>query len=101
MADDAEYTESDIWASPSHDAPLAARPKTPKTPKTPKSPKTPTGPTPASETVSRDDLLRRELEGVRHVNEGIEGLLSTLNRADGNMQVRPCRSNPSRPASGI
>ncbi|KHN99118.1 DASH complex, subunit Duo1 [Metarhizium album ARSEF 1941] len=78
MADDTEYTESDIWASPSHDAPLATRPKTPKTP---------TGSAPASESVSRDDLLRRELEGVRSVNEGVEGLLGTLNRAGGNMQV--------------
>lgn len=85
MAHEPEYTESDIWASPSKDAPLAARPKTPQSPKTPKNP---TDEVPQAETMSRDDVLRRELEGVRSVNESVEGLLDTLNRAGGNMQVR-------------
>ncbi|KAG6009986.1 hypothetical protein E4U54_008443 [Claviceps lovelessii] len=84
MADDTANTESDIWASPSHDAPLVTRPKTPKTPKTPKNP---TEEAPQPETASRDDVLRRELEGVRSVNESIEGLLGTLDRAGGNIQV--------------
>ncbi|KAG6230437.1 hypothetical protein E4U22_000602 [Claviceps purpurea] len=83
MADDTEYTESDIWASPSHDAPFA-RPKTPKSPKTPKNP---TDDTAQPEPENRDDALRRELEGVRSVNESIEGLLDTLNRTGGNIQV--------------
>ncbi|KAG6008731.1 hypothetical protein E4U21_003926 [Claviceps maximensis] len=84
MADDIEYTESDIWASPSREAPLVARPKTPKTPKTPKNL---AEEAPQPETASRDDVLRRELEGVRSVNESIEGLLDTLERAAGNIQV--------------
>lgn len=83
MADDTEYTESDIWASPSHDAPFT-RPKTPKSPKTPKNP---TDDAAQPEPENRDDALRRELEGVRSVNESIEGLLDTLNRTGGNIQV--------------
>ncbi|OAQ96185.1 hypothetical protein LLEC1_06312 [Akanthomyces lecanii] len=78
MADDLEYTESDIWASPQHTRP----PKTPKTPKTPRTPRTP-----ASEGPDRDALLRKELEGVRNVNEAIEGLIGTLEQAGGNMDV--------------
>lgn len=77
MADDSEYTETDIWASPQQTAP-----KTPKTPKTPRTPRTP-----ASEGPDRDALLRKELEGVKHVNEAIEGLIGTLERAGGNMNV--------------
>lgn len=81
MADESEYTESDIWASPTQDAP----PKTPKTPRTPRTPKTPK--TPASEPADREALLRTELQGVRNVNEAIEGLIGTLERAGGNMDV--------------
>ncbi len=36
----------------------------------------------------RDAALRRELEGVRKINEVIEGVLGTLERAGGNMGVR-------------
>ena len=79
--DDAmDDSEIDIWASPTQDAPLVARPKTPKTPRTP------TGED--AEPVSRDAQLRKELEGVRGVNESMEGLIETLKRADGNMMVR-------------
>lgn len=80
MADDSEYTESDIWASPQN----TRRPKTPKTPKTPRTPRTP-----ASEGPDRDALLRKELEGVKNVNEAIEGLIGTLEQAGGNMDVCP------------
>ncbi|EGX92667.1 DASH complex, subunit Duo1 [Cordyceps militaris CM01] len=75
MADDSEYTETDIWASPQQ----TRQPKTPKSPRTPR--------TPASEGPDRDALLRKELEGVRNVNEAIEGLIGTLERAGGNMDV--------------
>ncbi|TQV97440.1 DASH complex, subunit Duo1 [Cordyceps javanica] len=78
MADDSEYTETDIWASPQQ----TLQPKTPKTPKTPRTPRTP-----ASEGPDRDALLRRELDGVKTVNEAIEGLIGTLERAGGNMDV--------------
>ncbi|KZZ91439.1 DASH complex, subunit Duo1 [Moelleriella libera RCEF 2490] len=87
MAEDTTFTGSDIWASPSQDAQLTARPKTPKTPKTPKLRSTPSGRAPQSDSRSREDVLRKELEGVRQVNESIEGLLATLGRAGGNMQI--------------
>lgn len=38
---------------------------------------------------AREAALRRELEGVRNINEVIEGVLGTLERAKGNMGVRP------------
>lgn len=93
MADDSEITESDIWASPNQDAP--PRPKTPKSPKTPKTPKTPANqPEIQPETIDHETRLRRELESVRKVNEAIEGVIGTLERAGGNMDV--CDTNVIR-----
>ena len=86
MADDSEITETtDIWASPSN-APPTIRPKTPRTPKTPK---TPTGQAQPERTepVDHEAALRREFEGVRSVNESLEGVIATLERAGGNMNV--------------
>lgn len=77
--DDSEITETDIWASPSQ---LAARPR-PKSPRTPKTPKTPT----SSDPVDPEVALRRELEGVRKVNEAVEGIIATLERTGSNMTV--------------
>ncbi|KAM5348728.1 hypothetical protein ACJ41O_008551 [Fusarium nematophilum] len=85
MADETttDYTESDIWASPSHhDAPPTSRPRTPRTPKTPK---TPTQERP--EPIDHEAALRKELEGVRNINESIEGVIATLERAGGNMDT--------------
>lgn len=85
MADDSGFTESDIWASPSQDVPT--RPKTPRTPRTPK---TPTGQQDAhTETVDPEAALRKELAGVRSVNESIEGVIASLEKAGGNMGVSP------------
>jgi hypothetical protein len=39
---------------------------------------------------SREAALRKELEGVRKINEVIEGVIGTLERAKGNMGVRWC-----------
>jgi hypothetical protein len=36
---------------------------------------------------AREAALRRELQGVRNINELIEGVVGTLERAKGNMQV--------------
>jgi len=41
---------------------------------------------------ARDAALRRELEGVRNINEVIEGVIGTLERAKGNMNVSISRS---------
>lgn len=32
--------------------------------------------------------MRKELEGVRSINESLEGVIGTLERAGGNMSVR-------------
>lgn len=61
-------------------------------PKTPKTPKTPTpGGQKEKEPFDADEVretqLRRELEGVRNINEVIEGVIGTLERAKGNMGV--------------
>lgn len=90
MADDSEVTETtDIWASPSN-APPTIRPKTPRTPKTPKTPTGQPQPQPQperTEPVDPEAALRKELEGVRNVNESLEGVIATLERAGGNMNV--------------
>lgn len=36
---------------------------------------------------AREAVLRKELDGVRNINELIEGVIGTLDRAKGNMQV--------------
>lgn len=86
MSDDS-LTE-DIWASPTatKDPQLTERPKTPKTPKTPKSPKTPHHE--PDSTYDHEAALRKELEGVKGVNRAVEGIISTLERSRGNMNVR-------------
>lgn len=66
-------------------------------PKTPRTPKTPTpggnntnrqGKKPFDAEEVHEAALRRELEGVRNINEVIEGVIATLERAKGNMGVR-------------
>lgn len=87
MADDSEITETtDIWASPSN-APPTIRPKTPRTPKTPKTPTGQPQQQERTEPVDPEAALRKELEGVRGINESLEGVLATLERAGGNMTV--------------
>jgi len=36
---------------------------------------------------AKEAALRRELEGVRNINQVIEGVIATLDRAKGNMNV--------------
>lgn len=54
-------------------------------------PKTPNNPHPRYDdqdhSDAREAILRRELEGVRNINELIEGVVGTLERAKGNMNV--------------
>jgi hypothetical protein len=81
MADPADDSlTEDIWASPTTTKPTQYQP-----PERPKTPKTPTRP--ASPTYDHEAALRKELEGVRGVNHAIEGLIGTLERAKGNMNV--------------
>lgn len=39
---------------------------------------------------ARDEALQKELESVRSINDVIEGVISSLERAKGNMDVRLC-----------
>ncbi|RSM20008.1 hypothetical protein CDV31_001087 [Fusarium ambrosium] len=75
MSDD--YTQEEIWSSP-------VQPGRPRTPRTPKTPKTPTQ---EREPIDHEAALRKELEGVRNINESIEGVIATLERAGGNMDT--------------
>lgn len=69
------------------------RPKSPKTPKTPTPGQKEKEPFDADEV--RETQLRRELEGVRNINEVIEGVIGTLERAKGNMGVsKPNHATP-------
>ncbi|TFB00483.1 hypothetical protein CCMA1212_007878 [Trichoderma ghanense] len=77
--------DTDLWTSPVKNVPPEPRPKTPKTPRTPRTPKTPTANDHRSEPLDREAMLRRELEGVRSINQVIEGVIGTLQRAGGNM----------------
>lgn len=91
MSDELDYTESDIWASPSQDAP---RPKTPRTPKTPKTPTGQQDRDRPAEPIDPEAALRKELEGVRNVNQSLEGVIETLEHAGGNMNVQQLAPNP-------
>lgn len=91
MADESEHTESDIWASP--DANAVPRPKAPRTPKTPKTPSEGQHHE-RDEPEDHEEALRRELEGVRAINEGLEGVLATLERSGGNMQASVLTLSP-------
>ena len=91
LSDDSD-TE-DLFASPSKKSGGGGGGKEADRPKTPKTPKTPTNPPGASSSRyddredAREAILRRELEGVRNINELIEGVVGTLERAKGNMHV--------------
>lgn len=101
MSDVAEHTETDIWASPTRDSPDQGRPKTPKTPKTPKSPKTPAGQGRQMEPEDRDAMLRKEIEGIRSINVAVEGIIGTLERTGGNMNVRANLLSIEPPTDGL
>lgn len=88
MAGEMDLDDTDLWTSPVKYDPDEPRPKTPKTPRTPRTPKTPTGNDHQTDPVDRDAMLKRELDGVRKINEVIEGVIGTLQRAGGNMEVR-------------
>ncbi|PHH59814.1 hypothetical protein CDD81_2553 [Ophiocordyceps australis] len=50
-------------------------------------PKTPQTPTDRPDAQDHDAALRQELESIRNMNESVEGILATLGRAGGNMEV--------------
>ncbi|KAJ8124805.1 hypothetical protein O1611_g8835 [Lasiodiplodia mahajangana] len=81
----------DLFASPSDtDAPKTPQPSRPKTPSNQHNRY-------EDPEDAREAALQRELEGVRNINELIEGVVGTLERAKGNMQVRNYISASLRP----
>lgn len=89
----------DIWASPSATPKEPAdRPKTPKTPKTPREPKTPQNE--PDSTYDHEAALRKELEGVKSVNRAVEGIIGTLERTRGNMNVSATTTEPTIQSPG-
>lgn len=94
MAQD-EIDPSELFSSPIKPSDLPSRPKTPTTPtptnnttnKTHNNNAVPRGKQPFDAEEVREAQLRRELEGVRNINEVIEGVIGTLERAKGNMGV--------------
>ncbi|KAM0522399.1 hypothetical protein ACHAPE_001988 [Trichoderma viride] len=86
MTGEMDLDDSDLWTSPVKNDPDQPRPKTPKTPRTPRTPRTPPANDHQSGPVDRDAMLKRELDGVRKINEVIEGVIGTLQRAGGNME---------------
>jgi hypothetical protein len=85
MADDSELFSSPVKPTAGHDDDDAPQHEPPKTPSNQNSRFDAED---AHE--AREVALRRELEGVRNINEVIEGVLGTLERAKGNMGVSSC-----------
>lgn len=87
MADD-QVDPSELFSSPIEPSDLPL--KTPKTP-TPSSVARQTRDREAKEPFDAEEVreaaLRQELEGVRNINEVIEGVIGTLEKAKGNMGV--------------
>lgn len=86
-----EIDPSELFSSPIKPSELPSRPKTPRTPKTPTPNPNPSHANKDKEPFDAEEVreaaLRRELEGVRNINEVIEGVIGTLERARGNMGV--------------
>lgn len=83
----------DLFASPSHKEAKATKAK-PEASHTPGTSGTDSrsinnGESRYDSEVDREATLRRELAGVRNINEVIEGVVESLERAKGNMEVNP------------
>lgn len=79
----------DLWNSPSNKvAHKSFKPRIPeeKTTPEPRAPRDGDDPL-FDQQEARETALRTELQGVRNINEVIEGLLSSLDSAKGNMEV--------------
>lgn len=82
-----ESDHEDLFASPTKKPAPKEQPDRPKTPSNPPNNRY------DDPEEAREANLRRELEGVRNINELIEGVIGTLERAKGNMQVRHLTSH--------
>jgi hypothetical protein len=81
---DSEPERSDVFASSTKSS-RGARGSEAERPKTPSAANKVSPPFDAEEV--REAALRKELEGVRDINQVIEGVIGTLERAKGNMGV--------------
>lgn len=79
-----ESGSEDLFASPSADK----GPKSQDGAQTPEQPQTPANRNAQFDAgEAREAALRKELEGVRNINQVIEGVIATLDKAKGNMSV--------------
>lgn len=85
MADQRHQDDSDVDPFASPDQAATSKIDRPRTPATSK--QSSDSDTTEERAEAREKALRRELEGVRNINEAIEGVIRTLERAKGNMQV--------------
>ena len=81
-----EDTE-DLWASPSHATTKSNTKPNSKILDSNRASASIPGESQYDAEQAREEALKRELEGVRHINEVIEGVISSLERAKGNMDV--------------
>lgn len=78
----------DLWASPSRITAKSNANPSSKTLDGSRAPASIPGESQYDAEQAREEALKRELEGVRNINEVIEGVISSLERAKGNMDVR-------------
>ena len=83
-----EDTE-DLWASPSRAIAKSTSNPNSKILDANRAPASIPGESQYDAEQARDEALKKELEGVRNINEVIEGVISSLERAKGNMDVSP------------
>lgn len=90
----------DLFASPSRaEKKKPHRPKssTSDVPKTPSSSLRNNPPTPGESKYDTDEAreaaLRKELAGIRNINQVVEGVVESLEKAKGNMDVRACSAH--------
>lgn len=87
MADD-QVDPSELFSSPIKPSDLPLRtPKTPTTSSTARQTSDREAKEPFDAEEVREAALRKELQGVRNINEVIEGVIGTLEKAKGNMGV--------------
>lgn len=83
-----EEDTEDLWDSPSKRHAKTPRQKAPRAQDVPPEPAQPrNGETLFDLEETREAALRNELQSVRNINQVIEGLLESLDRAKGNMTV--------------
>lgn len=94
MAVPLNASDPDIYAKALFSSPSSAS-KKPVHQKAPKAPSPPLTDPKAESGDAREILLRRELAGIRNINEVIEGVVDSLAHAKGNLDVCSIRIYPA------